>query len=260
MPYQESMKKILIYSDSGADTFSVNSLHLALRLEGVDQKYEITSADRHLLQTSCWQKDAFLLIFPGGRDIPYHQALQGAPNAHIRDFVNGGGRYFGICAGSYYGCGSIEFEKGCPLEVLAERELKFFPGIASGPAYGKGTFCYQSQRGAKIATLNLCPSTFSVASSMAYYNGGCTFLNSELHPHVKILARYNDINEFPSAIISCQVGEGRALLSGVHPEYSYLYEPTRKFLTEKQFTDLQEIELPRRQLFTDLLNILELQI
>lgn len=252
------MKSILIYHDRGANSFGVSSLVEALKREGVDQNYSIDLADKQLLRTDGWQKNTQVLIFPGGRDIPYHQALQGGANAHIRNFVMEGGKYFGICAGSYYGSALIEFEMGSDLEVLAERELKFFPGIARGPAYGNGTFCYYSQRGMHVAPLHLDPAFLPFGNSAAYYYGGCAFVDAEKYAGVSILGRYSDIEGLPAAIIQCSVGSGKALLCGVHPEYSADHTLTRRFFSEQHFSALQAIEGQRRQLFAGLLKLLEL--
>lgn len=153
------------------------------------------------------------LIMPGGRDKPYHAHLQGSPNQKIRQFVEDGGTYLGICAGAYYGCKLVEFDKGFPLEVFEERELSFFNGSAIGPAYGKGTFEYGTEKGARLAKLGMKDKIFHV-----YYNGGPYFSGD--FTNVKILARYLDLPERPPAIIECKVGKGRAILSGVHLEYS----------------------------------------
>ncbi len=282
------MKKILIYRDKGADLFCIASLLTALKLEKIDQKFCIDWADRELLQAGKWQKTAHLLIFPGGRDLPYHQALKGTANGHIREFVLNGGKFLGICAGGYYGSAMIEFEKGGPLEVLGARELKFFPGIARGPAYGLRKFCYKSHKGAQIAKLISIPrlaqkcefgptrklsrfscfsegsieyiqpsekqlnpealarskftllgeSGYNSSSTSAYYNGGCIFVEAEKYDGVSIIARYADIEGQPAAIVKCEVGAGKAILTGVHPEHSVY----------------KEIELERRALFTGILN------
>lgn len=248
------MKKILIYRDKGADPFCVASLLAALQQEAVDEFYELGWADKALLQTPVWQEDTHLLIFPGGRDIPYHRALQGAANGHILDFVRQGGRFFGICAGAYYGSAIIEFEMGSEMEVVAERELKFFPGIARGPAYGAGKFSYQNQQGAQMAALELCPSFCKAITAAAYYNGGCAFIEAEKYSTVSVIGRYADLDETPAAIVECAVGAGKALLCGVHPEYSATYEAARDFFSECHLADLEAIELQRRQLFAALLN------
>ena len=171
-----------------------------------------------------------LLIFPGGRDIPYHQALRGVANRHIHRFVQEGGSFLGLCAGGYYGSAEIEFEKGGALEVIAKRELQFFPGLARGPAYGLGKFCYQKRT--RSADCPLTPLFFRQASqiSAAYYNGGCAFISPEEYEDVSVLARYADLPMEPAAIVQCRVGKGQAILCGVHPEYSAFYEGARQHL------------------------------
>lgn len=154
-----------------------------------------------------------ILIMPGGRDRPYHQALKGIPNAAIRSWVEKGGIYFGICAGAYYGCKQVEFDRGYPLEVCEERELCFFNGKAVGPAYGKGTFEYGSEKGARLAKVGDGQNSFLV-----YYNGGCIF-EGDLST-VKVMARYLELPDQPPAIIECSIGQGKAILSGVHLEKS----------------------------------------
>ena len=114
-----------------------------------------------------WEDQAAALIIPGGRDMPYHERLQGIPNARIKSYVMNGGSYLGICAGAYYGASSIEFDIGHPLEVIAKRELHFFPGIARGPAYGYGTFSYISECGARVAKLKMHDDTILVPIIMA---------------------------------------------------------------------------------------------
>ena len=39
------------------------------------------------------------IVFPGGRDSPYHDKLQGPGNRLVRHFVERGGWYLGLCAG-----------------------------------------------------------------------------------------------------------------------------------------------------------------
>lgn len=246
------MKQILIYKDEGANDFCISALLFALMYEKIDQKYSIELANKDVLKKTDWHQKTHLLIFPGGRDIPYHNALKGSGNDSIKDFVNSGGNFLGICAGGYYGSALIEFEKNGPLEVIAERELKFFPGIARGPAYGLGKFNYRNEEGAQIAKINLM-SCLSVQMA-AYCNGGCAFLEAEKYHPVSVLARYADIEEQPAAIIKCNVGNGLAILSGVHPEYSAYHEFTQKKIKGPLFLALKEIEKERRALFSNMMN------
>lgn len=250
------MKKILIYRDEGAKPSCVALLVSALKDEKIDQTFSLEWANKELFQGTDWQKNTHLIIFPGGEDIPYHQALKGIGNQNIKDFIHAGGNFLGICAGGYYGSAVVEFEKGGPLEVLATRELKFFPGTASGPAYGLGKFCYDSTEGGQIAKLKLIDSNPSAVA--AYYYGGCAFVNAETYAGTTVLARYSDIKNEPAAIIKCQVGSGCAILSGVHPEYSANHKITEKFIGQALFSELKKVEKERRSLFVNLLRHLDL--
>jgi len=158
-----------------------------------------------------WEQATSLFIMPGGRDRLFHSVLQGPGNRKIRSFVENGGTYLGICAGAYYGCAEIEFDKGTSLEICERRELCFFSGIAIGPAYGKGTFEYDSPKTIRAAHLSTRQGKFHV-----YHNGGCYFADDL--SSCRILARYCDIQGNPPAIIECKVGKGKAILSGVHLE------------------------------------------
>lgn len=242
------MKSILVYQDEGVDSFCVHSLVSSLQEERVHERYVISLVDRRVFQTNDWQDCTDLVIFPGGRDIPYHQALQGLGNHHIAQFVHSGGSFLGFCAGAYYGCKSIEFEKGGPLEVLADRELQFFPGIARGPALGLGKFSYTGLEGAQLAQLST-----ATAMTAAYYNGGCFFVSADAYEEVSVLARYQALEEQSAAIVRCKVGKGQAILSGVHPECSVLCLQQAPLVAKEDLESLQLIEEQRKALFRELL-------
>jgi biotin--protein ligase len=209
-------KLIYIYKDEGVGLVNASYLWSELKKAGYDQSHELRWIKKNDLLIEGWENHTAALVMPGGRDVPYHELLKGIPNARIKSFVMNGGTYLGICAGAYYGCSSLEFDLGHPLEVKDKRELKFFPGVAYGPAYGGGTFCYTSSSGARIAKLKMQDQ--SILAS--YYNGGCYFADASDYKNVKVVARYLDIPEEPAAIVQCQVGKGVAILSGVHPEVS----------------------------------------
>lgn len=175
----------------------------------------ITAAE---VLTSEWIHDAKAFIMPGGRDLPYCEKLNGKGNEIIKHFVEAGGTYIGFCAGAYYGAAYCDFHRGDTrgYEVLGPRELAFFPGPAVGPVLA--AYHYGSEKGAEIACLKT-PGSTDVYK--VYFNGGCTFKEPEAYKAVEILAYYgNEGYEEQSAIIRCQVGSGKAILSGVHPEYS----------------------------------------
>lgn len=205
------MRNILVYQDEGVA--AIQQLLSALS-EALPQ-ISVQTVNPYTLISEAWEETTALLVIPGGRDVSYHANLQGVGNNRIASYVSNGGNYLGICAGGYYGAAYIEFEKGGELEVCGSRELAFFPGRAIGPVYGHGLFDYESERGAREAQLiwegGECP---------VYYNGGCLFEHPEKYPAVEVLARYRDLPEAPAAVIKCHIGQGKAILSGAHPEFS----------------------------------------
>lgn len=216
--------RVLVYSDEGVDRRGLRELYSALENSLPKSCYSIHLVNHRYLIHAEWEEETVLLIIPGGRDIPYHNLLQGEGNRRIAAFVKNGGNYLGICAGGYFGAASIEFEKGGSLEVCASRELGFFPGKARGPAYGLGHFCYETEGGAREAQLE-----WKGGNSLIYFNGGCLFEGVERYPAIEPLARYHDLKGRPAAVICCSLGKGKAILSGVHPEYKLapLLEPKR---------------------------------
>ncbi|MEM8728042.1 MAG: BPL-N domain-containing protein [Chlamydiota bacterium] len=236
---------ILVYAGDGVSPFSLSETLRTLR--EVSERVEVV--DHLVLKEKKWEKDTKLIVFPGGRDIPYDRNLKGKAAAKIRNFVARGGSYLGICAGAYFGTHEVAFEKGTPLEVHENRDLKFFPGVAVGTLYSDADFSYESETGSHPSEIS-----FNGQSLYLYYNGGCTFKKVRQFSNVKILATYLDARDQP-AIIHCAVGKGNAVLSGVHFEVSSgaLKE---KGCTPIIFERLQESDRKRQSLIGTVLNYL----
>jgi biotin--protein ligase len=238
--------RALVYADKGAGERSVATLIAALREHGLAAR-EILAPE---VVAGRWQHDCDVFAMPGGADLPYCSKLNGNGNDSIRAFVEGGGSFLGVCAGGYYGSARCEFEIGTALEVVGERELGFFPGIARGAAFPG--FLYAKETGSRAAELLLQPvpdehaasPTFRdvpapVDSVVCYVNGGCGFLAAdgsvaENVPGCEVLAWFADpevaerISQAGSptrrgcgqvaAAVCCTVGDGVAVLTGAHPE------------------------------------------
>ncbi|KAL0635060.1 biotin holocarboxylase synthetase [Maublancomyces gigas] len=162
---------------------------------------------------------------PGGADLGYCRALNGPGNKIISQFVWNGGSYLGLCAGGYYGCGRVEFEvKNEEMEVVGSRELSFFPGVCRGAAFSG--FTYASENGAKASNLKIEKSTLNDVAPeefRSYYNGGGLFVDAEKYEGIEVLARYTqDLSVIggDAAVVYCKVGNGRAILTGPHPEFA----------------------------------------
>ena len=80
--------------------------------------FHIKTISAKELKLGLWTEDAALFIMPGGADIPYTRKLNGKGNQIIKNYLANGGKYLGICAGSYYGSSSIEFAAGTKTEVI----------------------------------------------------------------------------------------------------------------------------------------------
>ncbi|XP_065679752.1 uncharacterized protein LOC136071711 isoform X1 [Hydra vulgaris] len=194
-----------------------------------------------------------VLVIPGGRDLPYTRDITMSAIDNIREFVDMGGSYLGICAGAYFACSQVEFEKGTSLEVLGYRSLQFFKGIARGSVYNG--FKYDSTSGARMVHLQLHHDFNTVnQNSYAYFDGGCEFIPEENFTLHKTVAFYNDFTD-KKAIVLTKFGKGKVLLSGVHPEMD------ANFLKESDYSSSQWIELMKyshfqKELFCLFINIL----
>lgn len=207
---------VYIYAGPGASKQSL--IQTVSAIEPFVQNYEIRYLFPEQLITENWEKEAALLIVPGGADTPYTRALNGAGNQKIRSYVEKGGSFLGICAGSYYSGAYVDFGKGTPLEVQGDRELSLFPGIVRGPALA--AYDYQNESGARAATITWKDTSGLQKGDLftVYYNGGGYFVDASTKDRTTVLASYEGEGEFP-AIIECRVGAGKAILSGVHFEY-----------------------------------------
>lgn len=206
-----------------------------------------------------WQGTTALLAFPGGADLPYCRELDGNGNDRIKDYVRRGGRYLGFCAGGYFGSKRVEFEVGNPaIEVSGPRELGFFPGTCRGSAF-KG-FEYGTHAGGKAVNLAvntqvLKPPQDTTANITryvpheftSYINGGGVFVDAADYRSkgVEVLAAYEDTLEVEggngnAAVVHCKYGQGCAVLTGVHPEFSF--DSAKRYLnSEKDKLDLNMV-------------------
>ena len=158
-----------------------------------------------------------ILFMPGGADLYYCEKLSGKANSLIREFVESGGVYFGICAGAYYGCSKIEWAKNDNEPIIGARELSFYKGTAIGPIYSFLEDEDINKSWDYAANIEYDNEIFPVL-----YSGGPLFNGHD--DNSKILARYIDLPDEPAAIIECKVGKGLAILCSPHIEYdSYAY-------------------------------------
>ena len=152
----------------------------------------------------------------------YCRTLNGQGNRIIKQYIQLGGSYLGLCAGGYYGSARCEFEIGKRgMEVAGDRELAFFPGTCRGLAFPG--FKYGREDGALAVKLKADGQEFK-----SYYNGGGLFVDAEKYKDrgVEVLATFTEDvaveigdDKEAAAVVLCKVGDGKVVLTGPHPEY-----------------------------------------
>ena len=222
----ESVSTIYVYDGPGVSESSLeHTLYTLKRYTTPHQNIKTIGYSQVI--DGAWKKDAVLFVMPGGADIPYCKHLQPRGNKEIRNFVEKGGAYLGICAGAYYGCQEIEFAKGTALEVTGSRDLAFFPGLSVGPYLAP--YSYESNAGARAAHLL---QEGGLPEVKVYYNGGGYFVVPGVHRNIKVLSWYASYEPHSAAaIVEISVGQGKVILSGPHFEYDEtLLDGTDKYL------------------------------
>ncbi|KAJ6262805.1 hypothetical protein Dda_1362 [Drechslerella dactyloides] len=261
---------VLVYSGPGTTVELVNHCLHTFR-HFLSPYYAVTSVTAETIGKGQWLSGCALLCLPGGADLGYCKALNGAGNQQIKQYVRRGGRFVGFCAGAYFASANVEFEKGDQyLEVTGPRELGFFPGSCKGAAF-KG-FKYNSEAGARACPLDVAERLVDVGSPSAfacYYNGGGVFAKAEMFADqgIEILARYHDGPQIDTgdgnvAAVGCKIGTGFAVLVGTHPEFSAAALRKRSSLGEypQVLHRLEENEDSRVKFVASLLRLLGLRV
>lgn len=229
---------MLVYNGSGVSAASRDHTLATLR-SFLSDRYDVQLVSPKSLRTDPWPASTALLVFPGGRDLPYQYDLAGVANTRIREWVQSGGRYLGFCAGAYYASSRVEFEQGTELEVVGNRELGFFPGVCRGTIFPG--FEYETEAGAREVKIELNRTAWrdhwsqSPGEVAVWYNGGGAFiLSADIDPNlVSPLGAYSELPNKPVAGVSCIVGRGKAVLWAVHPEHPS-FSPTDPNLSLKE--------------------------
>jgi len=201
-------RNIVIYQDEGVGEFGVQCLEKFFAGDDVWLANAEAIIDGRVLGM------ADIFVMPGGADLPYCKKLNGTGNDNIRAYVEEGGMYLGICAGAYYACKAIEFHKGRQDAICERRELAFTKATACGSLQDLAPPYDLTLASAAIATLTLN----NGEQVKSFYHGGPALVGAG--PEDKIIARYDGVEGSPAAILRTRIGDGHAILSGVHLEVS----------------------------------------
>lgn len=230
-----AVQNIRVYNDGGQRFAN----ELILWRHGCQQVLSgpcsVTSIEASDIRAGMWKDSTALLIFPGGADKVYHTQLQGDGNRQILEYVEGGGRVLGVCAGAYYFAKKIHFE-GAPQQfpITEDRELGFFPGTACGPLI---PYVSGSSTGAAIFHVHSPDSAFH-----AFYKGGCYFPYNPTYENCEWIAWVTHDGEKKYMVVGMQVKKGYVIASGVHPEVCPTYYPIIRADLAEVLGELKEIE------------------
>ena len=116
--------QVLVYSGPGVSPLSLSHTILTLSLLLLPH-YTVQSVSPTTLHNEPWEPSCALLVIPGGRDLPYVDELgvKTRVTKRIREFIEHGGKYLGICAGAYFGSETVIFDQGGDMEVVGKRDL-----------------------------------------------------------------------------------------------------------------------------------------
>lgn len=236
---------LMLTTGNGSTVESVRHCLFTLR-RLLAPNYAVIPVTGDMLVREPWTSSCAAIVFPGGADQGYCRTLNGEGNRRIKQYVERGGKYIGFCAGGYYGSQRCEFEVGNKLlEVIGDRELAFYPGIARGCSFAG--FVYHSEKGARAVDLAVNKTVVSSGTIpnvfKSYYNGGGVFVDAPKFKNqgVEVVAEYTDqldvdAGEGSAAIVYCKVGDGAALLTGPHPEFVYGFKAADNWsLTKPRF-------------------------
>lgn len=198
--------QIAIYKGRGVSAHSYRCLKKLL-----EERFETVAITASAINAGDLKDYLKAIVFPGGADVPYDRALSDEGINHIRAFVEKGGLYVGVCAGSYFASSAIDFTCADGSKICEARRLKFFNGTVKGPAYA--TYIESSHASALLVDLKIQDNIYP-----AYFNGGGHFIAYTPFKDNEILATYADTG-LPSAL-QFKVGKGQAFLCSFHPEYN----------------------------------------
>lgn len=194
-----------IYVDKGS--WTTGREHMMLFMQKYNVSYrKLTAQD--ILNNQLKKSGIKVLMMPGGESWTYLDTLGPLGAEKIKEFVQSGGGYFGVCAGAFY--------------AVANRD----GGRATGP-YGIGLLDGTAYDGTAHETKpfieGMMDFAFFLKGFQSLYRivliGGPSFRYSAEEAEAKqiqVLANFQEVNE--PAMILYRYGRGKVFLSGPHLE------------------------------------------
>lgn len=198
--------QVAIYNGPGTWADGIVSFEKFCDWKGISHE-QVNSHDINTLVLKDYYQGIF---FPGGDAYYYKQAINASGLQHIRDIVNLGGFYMGMCAGSYFACDSIEWEGG-----IYDYQLGLFNGFARGAIDAIAPWADYTMTNVTMNMNNPINAYSSGHETIVYYGG--PVYEPKPAQAMDTVATWDAWYNLP-AIINFTYGNGRVLFSGPHPE------------------------------------------
>ena len=197
---------VAVYFDDGAWADGVTAFERFLDWKGLSHE----RIDAGIVNRDDLRPRYSIVYFPGGYAYDYKTKITARGEQHIRDLVNDGGGYIGICAGAYFASDRVDWEGGSYPYTLG-----LFKGTARGAIAEIQPWPNWTMTDIAVVRRHEItrgqPATFRTL-----YFGGPAFY-PDAGAIVDTLATWTAYHAAP-AIIAFPYGAGRVLLSGPHPE------------------------------------------
>jgi len=199
-------QKIAIYSDDGTWIDGILALESFLDDNNI-QSDRVYAND---LNSGFSFDDYTGICFPGGYAFNYKLALSASGLINIRNFIDNGGFYIGICAGAFFASATVDWEGD-----VFPYQLELFAGIATGSIESIAKWDDYAMTQIGLNHSNPICSGLSESYNALYYGG--PYFTAKPGVTFDTVAVWKDYNELP-AIINFEYGKGRVCLIGPHLE------------------------------------------
>lgn len=203
-------------------------------------------------------------MLPGGAGPQYDQSIGKAGFDILREYVENGGVFYGICAGAYYASRELEWRPDHGPHKFKTPGLDFFNGLASGPepALMANSHPAGGWKDACVVTFEShslkSPASKRKQQGQALYWDGPVLFSRDHYQNTEIMAEIILNESRIPAILKIRHGQGMAILSTIHPEISArqigAYVDHDPELAERVTNRLKKTESIREQLWEDCLD------
>jgi glutamine amidotransferase-like uncharacterized protein len=202
--------RIGLYIDNGAGgTVEVESM-----LKQIGCSYSTINKDTILTKNL---SNYDIILFPGGDMWVYRSHLTSTGVQKLKEFVQLGGGYIGICAGSYFAASNIIWRGWAdePRQYFTNTGLGIFSGTADGPIDDYAP-SYQDPN-CKVNINRNHPITSASPQQLDYlYSFGPKYIIAD-SSGISILGRSTIGNN--TVVMAIQYEQGRVFLTALHPEF-----------------------------------------